>query len=273
VLQRDLTGLLQIIAAYESARATLATHDPDALARVEQAEEELDWEYVRENLDRMLNRTRDGVQRVADIVQNLRGLARTAPPKMEPALLSDLVAAALEMVRGRMRRRHIEAELDLQATDKILCVSTQIGQVLLNLLVNAIQAVEAAGRNEGNRIRIATRAEPGWQVLEVIDNGCGIAPEAMPHLFDPFYTSKPVGEGTGLGLSISHGIITGHGGQIEVESTPGVGSIFRIRLPTPTDEVPSGSPHALAPRAAPPEPPPTSPSASPHPASPTPNEG
>jgi PAS domain S-box-containing protein len=231
VLERDYKGIRAMLDAYEAARDVLAREAPAVLGRVDAAAEELDWGYVRENLPRMLNRTQDGVQRVANIVQNLRGLARTTPPKLEPALLADLVAGAVEMVQGRIRRHHIEIRVDNRAEGKILCLPPQVGQVILNLLINAIQAIEATERVEGNAVDIAIRQEAEAQVIEFRDNGCGIAEAELPHLFDPFYTTKPVGEGTGLGLAISHGIIAGHGGRIEVESTPGVGACFRVVLP------------------------------------------
>jgi signal transduction histidine kinase len=138
---------------------------------------------------------------------------------------------SLEMIRGRMRRRGIQVQLDYGPIPKLRCVATQISQVLLNLLVNAVQAIEASGRQGDGRIRVATRQDGDQLILEVEDNGTGIDPKDLPHLFDPFFTTKPVGEGTGLGLSISHGIITGHGGRIEVDSRPGEGSCFRIHLP------------------------------------------
>ena len=110
-------------------------------------------------------------------------------------------------------------------------MASQISQVVLNLLVNAIQAIEATGREQGGRIEVATRPVGDYYAIEVADDGCGIDPESIPRLFDPFYTTKPVGEGTGLGLSITHGIVTGHGGKIEVESAPGQGTRFRVLLP------------------------------------------
>jgi PAS domain S-box-containing protein len=235
VLERDLGGILRLVAAYESARGPIADAAPEALAEVRAAEEELDWAYVRDNLGRMLGRTREGVQRVANIVQNMRGLARTSPTKLEPAALADLAATALDMVQSSLRRRNIEARVEMADLPKVACVPSQISQVVLNLLVNAIQAVEATERPEGNVIRLTTRRVPGHQVIEVADNGVGIEPEAIPKLFDPFYTTKPVGEGTGLGLSISHGIVTGHGGRIEVTSRPGEGTCFRIELPERAD--------------------------------------
>ncbi len=231
VLDRDLNGLLELASAYESACPDLDAVPPELAERIRRIAEDLDWEYVRGNLGRMLARTRDGVQRVANIVQNLRGLARTAPPSMDAVSLSDLLDGATEMVQSRLRRSHIELSVDCAPMPKIACVHSQVGQVFLNLLVNAIQAIEEARPAEGGKIRVRLRAERGRQVVEFSDNGVGIPPEALPKLFDPFFTTKPVGEGTGLGLAISHGIITGHGGQIEVETTPGRGTTFRVILP------------------------------------------
>jgi len=231
VLERDLKGIMDMLVNYESARDQLASIAPEVVERVQAVCDELDWPYVRDNLDRTLARTRDGVQRVANIVQNLRGFARTSPPRMEDASLSDLLASALEIVNGRLRSAKIEVKLDCRSVPKISCVPSQINQVILNLLVNAIQAIESQNRREDGLIRISLRKQDADLVLELDDNGCGIEPECLPLLFDPFFTTKSVGEGTGLGLSISHGIITGHGGRIEVESKPGQGSRFRVVLP------------------------------------------
>jgi signal transduction histidine kinase len=142
------------------------------------------------------------------------------------------------MVRGRLKQRGIRLEVDCPADLRLRCAATQISQVLINLLVNALQAVESAGRGEDGRIRLAGRSAGAEVVLEVEDNGCGIKPEDLPRIFDPFFTRKPVGQGTGLGLSISHGIVTGHGGRIEVDSRPGEGTRFRLWLPVNPPAVP-----------------------------------
>ncbi len=231
VLERDFQGILALMDCYEGAHASLETHDPDRLAQIHELAEDLDWAYVRSNMERMLARTRDGVQRVANIVQNLRGLARTAPPKMEPVLIPELIGPAVDMIQGRIRRRGVEVVQCHDQPRRVPCVASQISQVVLNLLVNAVQAIESSGREQGGRIEVNSRSEGDYFLLEVSDDGCGIDPEAIPRLFDPFFTTKPVGEGTGLGLSISHGIITGHSGRIEVVSEPGQGTKFRILLP------------------------------------------
>lgn len=104
---------------------------------------------------------------------------------------------------------------------------SQINQVVLNLLVNAAQAM---GEVRG-RIRVETGTSAGQVWIRVHDNGSGIAPEVLPRIFDPFFTTKPVGKGTGLGLSLSYGIVRKHQGSIHVESTLGVGTTFTVHLP------------------------------------------
>ncbi len=231
VLERDLASVFEMIALYESAEPVLKNGNPEMFEQLQALTLDFDWEYVRENLPRMLTRTREGIQRVANIVANLRGLARTSPPKMEPASAHDIIESALEMVRGRLRRHHIELEVHYGDVPPLVCVGPQISQVMLNLVMNAAQAIEGNTKAIEGRIVVASILEGSSVVLSVSDNGGGIDPEAIPRLFDPFYTTKGVGEGTGLGLSICHGIVTGHGGRIDVQTRPGVGSCFRIVLP------------------------------------------
>jgi len=240
VLERDLGGVAELIAAYESAHPALESAAPEALRKAREIAEALDWDYVRENLSRMFSRTREGVQRVANIVSNLRWLARTSPTKLELVQISDMVDSALEMVGVRLRRHHIGVEVDYGTVRSLVCVPTQISQVVLNLLINACQAVESSGRSEGGLVRFRSYLDGEMAVLSISDNGPGIAAETIPRLFDPFFTTKSVGEGTGLGLSICHGIVTSHGGRIEVESPPGGGATFRVYLPVqPTLSEPS----------------------------------
>jgi signal transduction histidine kinase len=150
---------------------------------------------------------------------------------MEPVSIPDLLESALEIIRGRLRHHQIEVQVDHGEIPRVVCVASQIGQVILNLMINAIQAIESTERGRGGRIQFSSRVEGDMAVLCVSDNGCGIPSESFPQLFDPFFTTKSVGEGTGLGLSISHGIVTGHAGRIEVESVPGKDTCFRVYLP------------------------------------------
>jgi two-component system NtrC family sensor kinase len=235
VLERDVNGLQTLLDLYESARPALAKVDPETARQAAELAEQIDLAYVRGNVGRILARTREGVDRITRIVQTLRGLARTDPPRMEETRLSDLIDSSLEMARGRMLQHGIVAEVDIAGLPPVRCVAMQIGQVLLNLLINAVQAIEAKPGVEPGRIVLTARQTEEEVCVEVADNGCGIAADQLPRIYDPFYTSKPVGEGTGLGLSITHNIVAGHGGRIEVESTLGVGSRFRVFLPLRAD--------------------------------------
>ncbi|MFO0965852.1 MAG: PAS domain S-box protein [Gemmataceae bacterium] len=230
VLQRDVQGLLALIDLFERCKERLKETDPPLHQAIAALEAEQDIAYTRDNLPRLLQRTRDGVDRVTRIVQSLRGLARTDAPKRHEVSLPDLIDNSLEILRGRFKRSGIEVRQDHDANPRLTCVSTQISQVILNLLVNAFQALEAHGK-EGGRIEVRTQREGEQMLLEVRDNGPGILPEHVRRLFDPFFTTKDVGEGTGLGLSICHNIVTAHGGSIEVESPPGQGACFRVYLP------------------------------------------
>jgi PAS domain S-box-containing protein len=233
VLERDLAGILGMLSTYESARDQIAPVVPEVVAKVSQLAEDLDWDYVRQNLKRTITRTREGIQRVTNIVHNLRSLARTAPPQMEQASLIEILESSLDIVQGQLRKANITIDRDWPARlPKIPCAASQIGQVFLNLLVNAIQSIEEAHPDQGGRIWVRIRAGTDRQMIEIADNGRGIRAEHLPRLFDPFFTTKPIGEGTGLGLAFSHGIVSGHGGRIEVDSQPGQGACFRVVLPT-----------------------------------------
>jgi signal transduction histidine kinase len=221
---------MELVSHYEALRPQLAQVDAQASDRAVGLAEEIDLPYIRDNLPRLLQRTRDGIDRVSRIVQSLRSLARTDAPKRQDTHMPDLIETSLEILRGRLRHAAVEVTQEHDPLPRAPCVSSQISQVLLNLLLNAIQAIEAAGRQPG-RIAVKTRRLNAELLIEVTDNGCGIPQDDLPRIFDPFFTTKDVGEGTGLGLSISHNIVTAHGGRFEVDSTPGQGSCFRVYLP------------------------------------------
>jgi len=227
VLERDCSGLLRLIDLYERAGPPA---NSEIAERVRDEVETTDLAYVRANMARVLARTRDGIERVTRIVHSLRGMARTDAPRRQETRIPDLVNSSLEILYGKYKRLGVVVEQRHDPNPSVSCVPTQISQVVLNLLVNAFQAIEAAGRADG-RIEVRTVRRPGDFLIEIQDNGAGVKAEHLPRLFDPFFTTKDVGEGTGLGLSISHHIVSAHGGKIEVESTPNVVTCFRVFLP------------------------------------------
>ncbi len=229
VLERDVRFLLGVQGLYEQGHAELEAARPELIRQVASLSDECDLAYVKENLGKLIKSTRQGVKRVADIVQNLRGFARLDQAAVDQADVHEAIRTALEMIRGRLDRRGITIEEDFGEIPRVVASPAQLNQVFLNLLVNALQAIEVTHRADG-RITITTSAEDGDVVVEVADNGCGIPVEALPQIFDPFFTTKEIGDGTGLGLSITHGMVQDHGGRLEVESEPGHGTRFRVFL-------------------------------------------
>jgi two-component system, NtrC family, sensor kinase len=221
---------LALVATYEKARELLAANRGDLVAEIDRLDNECDFAYIKAHLDKILASTRQGVKRVAEIVHNLRGFARLDRAAVDQMDIHEALAAALEMIRGRLERRRITVEERKGELPPVSASPVQINQVFLNLLVNAMQAIESTHRDDG-RIVVETRCNGKEVILEVKDNGCGIPADVLPQIFDPFFTTKSVGDGTGLGLSITHGIVQDHGGRMDVETAAGQGTCFRVILP------------------------------------------
>jgi PAS domain S-box-containing protein len=175
-----------------------------------------------------LGEAREGAERVAMIVKDLLSFARSEE-SWGPLNLRDCVDGALKMVKSELRGR-AQLELDWGDLPPVDGNSARLGQVFLNLMINAIQALPVA-HPEKNRIRIVAREEGGHAVVEVHDNGPGIPEDVLARIFEPFFTTKPAGEGTGLGLSICHSIVTSMGGELTARNAEPGGAIFRVALP------------------------------------------
>ncbi len=183
-------------------------------------------------IDPALSETAESASRIRDVVRDLKLFSRSAGEAERPAP-ADVVRAlrgAVTLAQHEIRHRARLAQ-EYEDVPPVQGDEHRLGQVFLNLILNAAQAIPD-GHLSGNLVRVAARRGGGGEVLvEVEDTGCGIGPEVLARIFDPFFTTKPVGIGTGLGLSICHGIVTSAGGRIEVSSRPGHGSLFRVRLP------------------------------------------
>jgi two-component system, NtrC family, sensor kinase len=177
-----------------------------------------------------LDEARHGADRVQSIVRGLKAFSRADSDSSELLDVRSVVSLSIKMALNQIRLR-AQLVQDLAPVPLVQASSARLGQVFLNLLVNAVQSIPE-GHPDLNRITVSTRTDArGWAVVEFADSGCGIAPEIRRHLFEPFFTTKPIGEGTGLGLSICHGIVSAIGGEIEVDSEVGRGSCFRVLLP------------------------------------------
>jgi PAS domain S-box-containing protein len=171
-------------------------------------------------------------ERAKRIARNLLLFARGSKSERGPVDLNEIVERTVEMRAYELRLENIRVELDLhEQLPQAKADGAQIQQALLNLVVNAEQAIRQT--KESGHIWIRTRQIPENRiVLEVADDGPGVPPEVILRIFDPFFTTKPAGVGTGLGLSILYGIMRQHGGEVSVENRPGGGAVFTLELPS-----------------------------------------
>ena len=184
----------------------------------------------------LLKQARQGSQRIRDVVRTLKTFSRGDEEQLGPVSLHAVIDSAINMAANEVNHR---AQLVRDFDDEVGNVygnESQLGQVFLNLLVNAAHAIPM-GDAAHNQITVRTRLEEDCVVIEVRDTGVGISETDMPQLFEPFFTTKPVGQGTGLGLSICRRIIQAHQGTITFESAPGGPTTFRVRLPATDDEI------------------------------------
>ncbi len=226
VLKRDVSALEDLVRDYSRADETLATHQPELHGRIRARAEEIDLPYLLDNLDRLLNRTGEGVKRIQRIVANLRDFARLDESDLKDVDLNEGIVSTINLVRGKADGRQVAIETDLAPLPQVACYPAKINQVVLALLANAIDACAP-----GDRVSVSTRRFGAGVEIEVADTGCGIPPDVLPKIFDPFFTTKPQGQGTGLGLSTSYGTVQAHGGRIDVETTVDQGTRFYVRLP------------------------------------------
>jgi len=168
-------------------------------------------------------------QRASEIVRNLLDFSRSEKPVSEPVNIAHILRDTLKLVQNQLTLSGVEVERDVPADLPIIHGNPKaLQQIFLNLFINAIQAMK-----DGGILSVRARTENGgqWLKVEVADTGIGIDPEDLPHIFEPFYTTKEVGRGTGLGLSVSYSIAQKHGGHIEVKSRKGAGATFTLVLP------------------------------------------
>ncbi|MEH6625634.1 MAG: ATP-binding protein [Motiliproteus sp.] len=185
----------------------------------------LDIDYLKEDLSSIIKESSEGLRRVKEIVHNLKDFSRIDKVDREEIDLHQCLDSTINIVWNELKY-HVELVKEYGELPLVTCRPSQLGQVFLNLLVNASHAIEGKGTIT---LRTGTQGSDVW--VEVTDNGKGIDTEHLNRIFDPFFTTKKVGKGTGLGLSIAYGIVEKHQGQIEVSSEVGKGSSFRVTIP------------------------------------------
>jgi len=189
--------------------------------------EQVELDYLLEDIPVLIAESKEGISRAGKIVKDLKAFSRVdSSEQWQWANVHEGIDSTLNIAANELKYK---ADVIKEYGDlpEIECLPSQINQVIMNLVVNAAQAM---GTQRG-KITIRSGVDDDQVWLEVADNGSGIAPESLQRIFDPFYTTKPVGQGTGLGLSLSYGIVNKHGGHITVRSEVGVGTAFKVMLP------------------------------------------
>lgn len=221
-LQRYVHNLLRLLDAYEKLEPSLTG---DLLPALQQLKQEIDTTYLRKDINDLLEESLEGLQRVKRIVQDLKDFSHVDRAELEWADLEKGLESTLNVVWNELKYK-AQVNKEYAHPPMIECLPSQLNQVFMNLLINAAHAIETQGVIT---IRTGFDAQNVW--VEIEDTGKGIPAENMDRVFEPFFTTKPVGKGTGLGLSLAYGIVKKHEGRIEVKSTPGKGSRFRVILP------------------------------------------
>ena len=201
------------------------------IAELDDLRHDLDLDFLAGEIPQALSESQDGLDRVAKIVRAMKQFSHPGSSEPEPADLNEAVRATVEV--ARMRWKHVATvELALDPDlPQVPCVISEINQVVLNLVVNAADALQEQGGRQGE-IRVTTRVDGGFVSIIVADNGPGIPEAIRDRIFDAFFTTKPPGVGTGQGLALSHNIVViQHQGKLSCESSPGQGTSFQIQLP------------------------------------------
>ncbi|MEH2015100.1 sensor histidine kinase [Nostoc sp.] len=232
---QDLLAFVQLYQQYDSNPAP----------EIQTAAEDMDLEFLQEDLPKMLSSMKVGTARIRQIVLSLRNFSRIDEAELKSVDIHEGIDSTLMILQHRLKAKpqqpEIEVSKDYGTVPLVDCYAGQLNQVFMNILVNAIDALEENNakrtyqeiQDNPSRIKIRTSVvNSTWLEVAIADNGVGISKEFQQRIFDPFFTTKPVGKGTGMGMSISYQIITEkHGGKLECFSTAGEGTEFIIQVP------------------------------------------
>jgi signal transduction histidine kinase len=236
-LQQSFSELGELLKKYRALQTAAEAGDvsPELVSEVSAAAGATDIEFLEEEIPRALAQSREGIDRVTKIVRAMKEFSHPGSEEKKPFDLNRAIESTVTVARNEWKYV-AELEMDFDADlPPVPCLVGELNPVVLNIVVNAAHALaEAQPENsvEKGKIRVKTRSEGEWAVIEISDNGTGIPEEIRSKIFDPFFTTKTVGKGSGQGLAIARSVVVDkHGGTIEVESALGEGTTFRIRLP------------------------------------------
>lgn len=224
-LEKYLDDLFQMLGAYEKAEGFYS--DAPTAAGVKALKNAIELEFLKEDIPTLMSESKEGIVRVRKIVQDLKDFSHVdATQDWQFCNLNQGIDSTLNVVNNEVKYK-ADVVKEYGELPDVQCRSSQINQVVMNLVVNAAHAIGP----ERGKITIRSGVDQGLAWFSVTDTGTGIPKDVLPRIFDPFYTTKPVGKGTGLGLSLSYGIIQKHHGTIDVQTEMGQGTTFVVKIP------------------------------------------
>jgi two-component system, NtrC family, sensor kinase len=239
-LQKYAGILVALLQRYDALTSAKAQINPVALEHEVQGIEDFKGRnkvpFILTDLPKLVAESLEGTDRIGSIVNDLRAFSRVDEGARKEVDISDAVESALKIVRHELKNK-VEVKTDYGETPPVPCFPQKLSQAFINILLNALHAIEEKGT-----VRISTRhiqdaqGGPGAVEVTLSDTGCGVPEENLTKIFDPFFTTRRVDQGVGLGLYITYEIIRSHGGTISVESREGEGAVFTIRIPLTDDQ-------------------------------------
>jgi signal transduction histidine kinase len=223
-IELDISDLMRLLELYDS--FDIHKLMPEEGNQIDALKEEMDYSYIKDNIMITVNDIKTGATRTEDIIKGLKRFSRGDSETKFEVNVNEEIASNLKIIQ-RITKKKILFIIDLQEDIQLFDgFPGQLNQLFMNLIVNAEQSIQSDGV-----IKVATFNNDDGVSILISDNGCGIPKELGDRIFDPFLTTKKVGEGTGLGLSISFGIVENHKGTISYSSEVGVGTVFSVHLP------------------------------------------
>lgn len=238
------SNALQMLSSDNASEEDIASALTEAITKIE----EVNPDELIEDLDNLLDDTDHGLVQISELVASLKDFSRVDRSRNDQFNVNSGIESSLKIAQNQIKQG-IEIRKMFAELPEIECSPSQVNQIFLNIITNALHAIEATGRDDG-KLFIRTELDTDYVKIRFLDNGCGMSAEVKKKIFEPFYTTKPVGQGTGLGMSIIFRIIEDHGGDIDVKSVIDKGTEFILRLPIKQSKETKESETAVVPDAA-----------------------
>lgn len=226
----DVKDLFELINRYQKLHTLPAGSEAPALKEIKSFERQLDPDFIKDEIENLISGIEEGAERTAEIVRSLRNFSRLDESEVKTINVHEGIDSTLVLLKN-MIPQYIKVVKNFEATREVECYPSKLNQVFMNILTNSVQAIKAKVDKGEETIVITTKDVDGQLQISLKDSGIGMSDEVKHKVYDPFFTTKDVGEGTGLGMSITFKIIEKHQGKIHIISSPGNGAEFILELP------------------------------------------